>query len=95
MPTDITAQNGAVINQTTNIAVTGCGGVLSSKVKLTKAQLLAKALKACKKKYKAQDTSKRVACEKQARKTLRRPKRQKSRQEGSHTKPRRQTGHHA
>ncbi len=63
MPTEITAQNGAVIKQTTNIARTGCKGVLSSKV--TEAQLLAKALKACKKDKKR---SKRVACEKQARK---------------------------
>ena len=45
------------------IAVTGCGGVKSYKV--TKAQLLAKALKACKKDKKK---SKRLACEKQARK---------------------------
>ncbi len=66
MPTTITAQNGAVINQTTNVAVTGCGGVLPSKVvKLTKKQLLAKALKVCKKDKKK---NKRVACEKQARK---------------------------
>ena len=68
MPTEITGQNGAAINQTTNIGVTGCSGVLPSKAaKLTKAQLLAKALKACKKKYKRKD-SKRLACEKQARK---------------------------
>jgi hypothetical protein len=66
MPTEITAQNGAVLDQTTNIAVTGCGGVLPSKtVKPTRVQLLAKALKACRKdKHKR----KRLACEKQARK---------------------------
>jgi hypothetical protein len=64
MPTEITGQNGAVINQTTNIAVTGCGGVLPSKTaKPTRAQLLAKALKACRK-----HKHKRLACEKQARK---------------------------
>ena len=67
MPTTITAQNGAVINQSTNIAASGCSGVLSSKAKLTKAQLLSKALKACRKKYK-HSKSKRAACEKQARK---------------------------
>ena len=68
MPTEITGQNGAVINQTTNIAASGCGGVLPTKtVKLTRAQLLARALKACKRKYK-HSHSKRVACEKQARK---------------------------
>ena len=66
MPTEITGQNGAVINQTTNIAVTGCGGVLPSKTaKPTRAQLLAKALKVCRKdKHKR----KRLACEKQAHK---------------------------
>ena len=31
MPTEITGQNGAVINQNTKIAVSGCGGVLSTK----------------------------------------------------------------
>ncbi|MFI5091263.1 MAG: hypothetical protein ACHP7P_14535, partial [Terriglobales bacterium] len=60
MPTEITGQNGAVIRQTTKIAVTGCKGV-----KATRAQLLAKALKACRKK---KSKSKRVACERQARK---------------------------
>ena len=50
MPTEITAQNGAMIKQTTNIAASGCAGVKDSKtVKLTRAQLLAKALKACRK----------------------------------------------
>jgi hypothetical protein len=57
MPTEITGQNGAVIKQTTKIAVTGC--------KATRSQLLAKALKACRKK---KNRSRRVACERQARK---------------------------
>ena len=44
--TKITAQNGAVIEQNTKIALTGCSGVLASKTKkLTNAQLLAKALR--------------------------------------------------
>jgi hypothetical protein len=61
MPTEITAQNGAVIRQTTNIAVSGCAAARP----LTSTQLLAKALKTCKKhKHK----SKRLACEKLARK---------------------------
>ncbi len=64
MPTTIVAQDGAVIEQTTNIAVTGCGGVLSSKTKLTQAQLLAKALKGCKK---DKNKKQRAGCEKQAR----------------------------
>jgi hypothetical protein len=63
IPTEITAQNGAFISQTTKVAITGCKGVAAFKA--TKAQMLAKALKACKK-YKKK--SKRVACEKAARK---------------------------
>jgi hypothetical protein len=65
IPTKITGQNGAVINQTTPIVVSGCAAVKGFKAKaLTRAQKLAKALKACKKKPK----SKRAACEKAARK---------------------------
>jgi hypothetical protein len=63
LPTELTGQNGAAITQTTKVAVLGCKGVAAFKV--TKAQLLAKALKACKKDKKK---SKRVACEKTARK---------------------------
>jgi hypothetical protein len=63
IPTEITGQNGAFISQTTKVAITGCKGVAAFKA--TKAQLLAKALRACKK-YKKK--SKRVACEKAARK---------------------------
>jgi hypothetical protein len=63
MPTTITAQNGAVIEQSTQIAISGCGGVQGYKV--TKAQLLAKALKVCRK---DKTKGRRRACEKQARK---------------------------
>ena len=63
MGTEITAQNGAVIKQTTSIVPTGCAKVAA----LTKAQLLAKALKACKSKYK-KNKKKRQTCEKAARK---------------------------
>ncbi len=63
LPTEITGQNGAFISETTNVAITGCKGVAAFKA--TKAQLLAKALKACKKDKKK---SKRVACERRARK---------------------------
>jgi hypothetical protein len=63
IPTEITGQNGAFISQTTKVAITGCKGVAAFKA--TKAQLLAKALKACKKDKKK---SKRIACEKAARK---------------------------
>jgi hypothetical protein len=64
IPTTITGQNGAVITQETKIAVTGgC----SKPVALTKTQLLAKALKTCKAKYK-HNKKKRQSCEKAARK---------------------------
>ncbi len=66
MPTEITGQNGAVINETTTIAASGCGSVLSTKTKLTRAQALAKALAACHKRYK-HSKAKRRACERQAR----------------------------
>jgi hypothetical protein len=68
MPTEITGQNGAVLDQTTTIATSGCGGVLPNKtVKLTRAQLLAKALAVCKKTHR-HARAKRLACERQARK---------------------------
>jgi hypothetical protein len=60
IPTQITAQDGATLEQTTNVVVTGC-----ATVKPTNAQLLAKALKACKKDKRK---TKRAACEKTARK---------------------------
>ena len=59
MPTEITAQNGALIKTTTKVAVTGC------KQRLSSGQLLAKALAACRKLKKK---SKRIACEARARK---------------------------
>ena len=55
MPTEFTAQNGAVIKQSTPIAVSGC-----KKAKLTRKQKLAKAMKACQKK---RNHSKRAGCE--------------------------------
>jgi hypothetical protein len=60
MPTEFLAQNGAKINQTTKIGVTGCGKTKT----LTRPQKLAAALKACHKKAKG----KRAACETQAHK---------------------------
>jgi uncharacterized repeat protein (TIGR01451 family) len=66
IPTTITGQNGAVIQQNTKVPVEGCGAVKANKAKkLSRAQKLKKALKACKKK---KSKSKRAACEKQARK---------------------------
>ena len=65
-PTEITAQDGVLIKQDTPIALTGCGGVKGVKArKLTRAQKLAKALKACRKKH---SHSRRAACERQAHK---------------------------
>ena len=61
-PTEITAQDGAVITQELNVAPVGC---TSNRGPLTRAQKLAKALKACKKDKKK---SKRIACERAARK---------------------------
>jgi hypothetical protein len=54
-----------VIKQETKIAVTGCHGVKAFKA--TRAQLLAKALKACRKRYK-RSHARRAGCERQARK---------------------------
>jgi hypothetical protein len=61
MPTEITGQNGAVIKQSTKIAATGCAKVRA----LTRAQKLAKALKACRRDGKK---ARRAKCEKAARK---------------------------
>jgi hypothetical protein len=59
MPTELAAQNGAIVKQNTKIAVTGC----PKKATLTRAQKLAAALKACKKKHRG----KRAACARAAR----------------------------
>ncbi len=67
MPTEITGQNGVQLRQDTSIALAGCTGVLSNKTKLTRAQLLAKALKACHKRY-SHSRGRRAACERQSRK---------------------------
>jgi hypothetical protein len=60
MPTELIAQNGAVIDQATPIGINGC----AKKKSLTRAQKLAVALKSCHKKKGA----KRAACERTARK---------------------------
>ncbi len=66
IPTEVTSQVGTTIKTTTPITTTGCTGVLASKTKLTNSQLLAKALEACRSRYK-HSRPKRAACEKQAR----------------------------
>jgi hypothetical protein len=63
IPTSITGQNGAVVSQSTKVAVTGCAKVKAKA--LTRAQKLAKALKACRKDRRGK---KRAACEKTAHK---------------------------
>ena len=64
MPTVITGQNGAVIEKSTPISVTGCQKAKA----LTRTQKLVKALKACKKN---RMKSKLASCEKQAREKYR------------------------
>jgi hypothetical protein len=61
MPTEFVAQNGIILHQKTHISVTDCPKTKT----FTRAQKLAKALKACKK---IKTRSKRVECEKLARK---------------------------
>jgi hypothetical protein len=65
LPTVLTGQNGAVITQTNKVAIAGCGAVKGFKV--TRAQQLAKALKACRKQFK-HNKAKRASCEKKAHK---------------------------
>jgi hypothetical protein len=59
MPSEFIAQNGALVKQNTPVVPTGCG----KKASLSKAQKLARALKACKKKAKG----KRAGCARLAR----------------------------
>jgi ribosomal protein S9 len=86
LPTVITAQDGAVIDQETKVAITGCGAVKASKVtKLSRAQELAKALKKCRTEFKHKK-SKRASCEKQARKKYGPKKAKKSAKKSSKKK---------
>jgi len=61
MPTEFIAQNGTEIHENTKIAITGCAKVAA----LTRAQKLAKALKACRR---DKNKGKRQSCDKAARK---------------------------
>jgi hypothetical protein len=69
MPTRLVGQNGAVIEQTTNVAVTGCKVAKSP----TRAQKLERILKLCKKEKKREKAS----CEKQARERYRQTRQEK------------------
>jgi hypothetical protein len=60
MPTEFVGQNGSKINESTKIRVTGCAKVAA----LTRAQKLAKSLKACRR---DKNRGKRAKCEKSAR----------------------------
>ena len=66
IPAVITAQNATVITQATKVTVLGCATVKDSK-RLTRAQKLAAALHACRKKHE-HSHHRRVRCEQQARK---------------------------
>jgi hypothetical protein len=61
MPTELIAQNGAILHKNTKISVTGCPKTKT----LTRAQKLATALKACHKNW---NKNKRKHCEQQAHK---------------------------
>jgi DNA-binding beta-propeller fold protein YncE len=63
IPTTLTGQNGAIVNQNTKIAVTGCAK--AKKKTLTRAQKLKAALKACRNKDRY-NKYRREACERQA-----------------------------
>jgi hypothetical protein len=67
MPTTITAQNGASLEQDTKVTISGCGEVKSAKArKLTLMQKLKRALARCQRKYK-HSKSRRHGCERRAR----------------------------
>jgi hypothetical protein len=66
IPTEITGQNGAVIKQNTQVALTGCGGVAGScrGSKARSHSCLVLALAECRKKYKGKaKRKKRASCE--------------------------------
>ena len=68
MPTEIVGQNGAVIKQSTKIALQGCKTVKSSRPEeLTPRTTAPKRLTACRKQHK-HSKARRVACEKRVRK---------------------------
>jgi hypothetical protein len=68
IPAALTGQNGTLVSEDVKVAVEGCSAVKASKTKrLTRAQRLARALKACHKRYE-HSRAKRSTCERQARK---------------------------
>ncbi len=72
IPTALTGQNGTAVSKTVKVSVQGCAAVKASKAKKpTRAQALAKALKACRARQK-RSHAKRAACERTARRRYRR-----------------------
>src|SRR5262249_13875261 len=65
MPTEIVGQNGAVLKQNTRVALQGCKKVKAARP-LSRAQLLRRALAACRKKHR-HARSRRMGCERKAR----------------------------
>jgi hypothetical protein len=67
IPTQLIGQNGTLVGETVKVAVQGCSAVRASKTrKLTRAQKLALALKACRKRH-AHPRATRASCEHNAR----------------------------
>jgi hypothetical protein len=67
IPTQLTGQNGTLVNETVKVEVQGCAAVKASKTrKLTRAQQLALALKACRKGHEHSRAT-RAGCERHAR----------------------------
>jgi hypothetical protein len=90
MPTTMIAQNGAMIEQDTNVTVTGCAEVKGAKArKLTLTQKLKRSLKSCRHKYKRAKT-RRVKCEHKAHAHYTRIALTTCRQQHKHAKHKRQ-----
>ncbi len=82
VPTTLTGQNGARIEQQTKVAIEGCGAVKATKAKkLTRAQKLKRALASCRKRFK-HSKARRSSCERKARK-LYGPKKHKRKGKGA------------
>jgi hypothetical protein len=75
MPTTLTGQNGVVINENTQVATTGCPA-LTKKTTASRGQKLARALRACRHRYRAdRQRRRRAACERAVRRGRQRAKR--------------------
>jgi hypothetical protein len=89
IPTQLTGQNTTVVNDSVKVEVQGCAAVKANKTrKLTAAQQLALALKACRERHKRSRAT-RASCERQAR---RRYAARQTVHRGSHTPARKSAG---